>query len=148
MSATNYILGNEFFVYDSSSNPIAYATTATLTTTAETISTANKQSGVWNSAMSGQISWNVSTSCLYTDAQGYDSMFNKMVDREPISIKFGRCISLGTAATDISTALDASKGYYEGTAYITNIELSAGNNEVASYSVEFTGNGRLEHKNS
>jgi hypothetical protein len=46
MPAAQYLLGNEFFVYDSSANPIAYATECTLSVSADTISTSNKQSGV------------------------------------------------------------------------------------------------------
>ena len=46
MPAPTYLLGNQFFVYDSSANPIAYATECTLSVSADTIDTTNKQSGV------------------------------------------------------------------------------------------------------
>jgi hypothetical protein len=71
-----------------------------------------------------------------------------MVGREPINFKFGQITSLGDATTDISTALDKSKGYYEGVGYITSLELSAGSGEVASYSIQVNGNGSLLYKNS
>lgn len=55
MPDATYILGNELFVYDGS-DPIAYATDCTLTVSSDTIDTSNKQSGVWGSALPGQIS--------------------------------------------------------------------------------------------
>lgn len=71
-----------------------------------------------------------------------------MVGRTAINFKFGQITSLGDATTDISTALKKSAGYYEGTGYITSLELSAGNNEVASYSIQINGNGSLQYKTS
>lgn len=149
MSQPTYVLGNEFFVYDASSNAIAYATDCTLSVSAETIDTSNKQSGVWASAIAGQMSWTVSTSALYTSEAKYDELFTAMTTRTPITIKFGRITSLvDTSTGEIDTTLNTSAGYYEGQAYINSLELSAGNNEVASYTAEFTGNGKLEHKNA
>lgn len=146
MPAAQYLLGNEFFVYDSSANPIAYATECTLSVSADTISTSNKQSGVWASALPGQISWSINTSALYTSEAKYNDLFAKMVGREAINFKFGQITSLGDASTDIDTSLNKSKGYYEGVGYITSLELSAGNNEVASYSISINGNGSLLYK--
>lgn len=149
MSTPTYVLGNEFFVYDASSNAIAYATDCNLSVSADTIDTSNKQSGIWASAMAGQISWNVSTSALYTSEAKYDELFSAMTTRTPMTIKFGRITSLVDASTgEPNTTLKVSAGYYEGEAYITSLELNAGNNEVASYTAEFTGNGKLQRKTS
>lgn len=42
---TNYILGNQFLVYDSSSNALAFSTECTLTVSSDTIDCANKNLG-------------------------------------------------------------------------------------------------------
>ena len=81
--------------------------------------------------MPGTISWTMSTSALFTDANNYDALFKKMTARQPVEFKFGY-VTLNTA-----------KSYYSGTGYITSLELSAGNNEVASFSIEISGNGKL-----
>lgn len=44
MASTNYILGNELFVYDGT-EPIAYATDATLSVSSDTIDCQNKNVG-------------------------------------------------------------------------------------------------------
>lgn len=91
------------------------------------------------------MSWTISTSCLYTTDAKYNDLFNQLVSHQAISFKFGQCKSLGDATNDASTAMDATKGYYEGTGYINSLELSASNNEVASYAIEITGNGPLTY---
>ena len=148
-----YYLGNELFVYTADSSngtatPFAYSTECTLSISANQIDTSNKQSGVWASALPGQLSWSVSTSALYTSANNYSSMFEKFAARTPIYVSFGEVTDLGDASTGMNTALLKSAGYYTGTAYITSLELNAGNGEVASFSVEFTGEGQLLYKTS
>ena len=148
-----YYLGNELFVYTSDSSngtatPFAYSTECTLSISANQIDTSNKQSGVWASAMAGQLSWSVSTSALYTDQNNYHTMFEKFASRTPIYVSFGEVTSLGTDSSAMNTALNKSAGYYTGTAFITSLELNAGNGEVASFSVEFTGEGQLLYKTS
>lgn len=131
-----YYLGNEFFVYDGN-DAIGYATECALNINAETIDCSNKQSGIWASALPGQLSWTMSTSALYTTDAGYAELFDKFTQRQAVPVKFGTRIS------DSSTGLDTAATYFSGNAYITSLELSAGNNEVATYSVEFTGEGAL-----
>lgn len=148
-----YYLGNELFVYTSDSSagtatPFAYSTECTLSLSADQIDTSNKQSGVWASALPGQISWSISTSALYTSSNNYSSMFEKFAARTPIYVSFGEVTTMGDATTPMNTALLKSAGYYSGTAYITSLELNAGNGEVASFSVEFTGEGQLLYKTS
>lgn len=140
-----YYLGSEFFVYDgstASATPFAYATECALSLSANQIDTSNKQSGYWASALPGQISWNVSTSALYTNKNNYSTIFDKFTLRQPITVTFGLAKGPDSSGNfDASLNMDGER--YIGTAYITSLELSAGNNEVASFSVEFTGEGQL-----
>lgn len=152
MAQENFVLGNEFFVFDGSTGvPLAYATECSLSISADTIETSNKMSGTWASALPGQNSWTVSTSALYAadSSWGYNQMFQSMSQRRPYKIKFGRVKNYNTIPDYTNPAnytLDASAGYYEGDAYLTSLELSAGNGEVASMSAEFTGNGQIQYK--
>lgn len=150
-----FVLGNELFLFDASSNkPFAYATECSLSLSSEQISTANKMSGNWTTALPGILSWNMSISALYTADEGnigYKNLYDSMANRETFLVKFGIVDDYNdiTDYTDPDEyTLDSSAGYFEGYAYIGNLELSAGNGEVASYSVELIGNGKLEHKTS
>ena len=93
--------------------------------------------------MPGTISWTMSTSALFTDANNYDALFKKMTARQPVEFKFGYVTSLGDSTTEADLTLNTAKSYYSGTGYITSLELTAGNNEVASFSIEISGNGKL-----
>lgn len=147
-----FLLGNNFFVFDSSTGePLAYSTECSLSVSADAISKSNKMSGVWASNLPGQLSWEISTSALYSAAAswGYDQMFNAMKTRTPYTIRFGKVEDYDqiTDYTDPDNyTLDAGAGYYQGQAYITSLELNAGNNEIASFSITLTGDGALEYK--
>lgn len=145
MAASQYLLGENFFVYtgDTNEKPLAYSTECTLSISGDTIDVSSKNDGVFAAALPGQFSWTISTSALYTTEAQYDTLYESMLRREPLKITFGRVTSLGNATTDINTALDKTKTYFEGLAFITSLELNAGNGECASYSIEFQGNGRL-----
>ena len=140
-----YYLGSEFFVYDGSggsATPFAYATECTLSLSANQIDTSNKQSGYWASALPGQISWNISTSALYTNQNNFGTIYDKFTQRQPINVTFGIAQGMDSSG-NFNPALDSTATHYTGTAYITSLELNAGNSEVASFSVEFTGEGQL-----
>lgn len=140
-----YFIGNELFVYMSAaengvgSAPLAYATECTLSISAAQIDTSNKQSGTWASALPGQLSWSVSASALYTSANNFHTIFETYRTRTKLYVAFGEITSLASENFDLDTA----KTHYEGWAYITSMELNAGNGEVASFSIELTGEGEL-----
>lgn len=150
---SKYYLGNEFFVYvkDASSNdkPFAYSTECTLSISANQIDTSNKQSGIWASALPGQLSWNISTGALYTTANNYSEIFDMMTTRKAVTVTFGQVTNVNEisspidASANAAIALATGEKHYTGTAYITSLELNAGNNEVASFTCEFTGEGEL-----
>lgn len=138
------IRGDEFFLYvQTSSNtykPVAYATSASISISQETLDCSNKMSGVWSNALAGKLSWTVSSSALmsYKDT-GYSYFYDKMVARTPFLIKFGQVTDL--SAEDFDP--DDTKTYYTGQAYLTSLNLSSDNGSVASFDVEFQGDGAL-----
>lgn len=113
MAASQYLLGENFFVYtgDTNEKPIAYSTDCTLTISGDTIDVSSKNDGVFAAALPGQFSWTISTSALYTTEAQYDTLYESMLRREPLKITFGRVTSLGNATTEINTALDKTKTY-------------------------------------
>lgn len=152
MSNVKYFIGNELFLYiadaSGNTNPIAYATECSLSINANQIDTSNKQSGVWASALPGQLSWSASASAIYTSEANYSTLFDYFKQRKALTIKFG-CVQ-GLDPTDASTytKLDTTHLHYTGTAYITSMELQAGNGEVATFSCELTGEGALAEEGS
>jgi len=149
---STYYLGSEFFVYINDASygagdaPVGYATECTLSMSANQIDTSNKTSGIWASAMPGQISWSVSTSALYTTAGNYASIFGLFKDRKKVKVVFATCQGGYDSSNNYITTIEngsAGSIKMEGDAYITSLELNAGNSEVASFSIEFTGEGIL-----
>ena len=148
MATPKYFIGNELFVYtDSSANPVAYATECSLSINANQIDTSNKQSGIWASAIAGQLSWSISASAIYTSDANYHDLYSKMISRNPVTVTIGCVQSLNSDASTY-TKLDSSHYNYSGNAFITSMELQAGNGQVASFSVEFTGEGKLTESGS
>ena len=140
----NLIRGDEFFLYVQTSGntyaPVAYATSASISISQETLDCSNKMSGVWSNALAGKLSWTVSTSALMSYKNtGYSYFYDKMVARTPFLIKFGQVTDLSAEDFDA----DDTKTYYTGQAYLTSLNLSSDNGSVASFDVEFQGDGAL-----
>jgi hypothetical protein len=143
-SRENLILGDELLVYamvGSDWIPVGFSTSCSLNITAETIDTSNKFSGVWSSALPGKISWSISTESLMSYAEtGYQYFFEKLTNREAFTLRFGQVKS----AEEQDFDLNENKTYYSGKAYCTQCNLSADNGGIASMSIEFVGEGKLE----
>lgn len=137
--ANTFIRGNELYVY-MGGEAVGYATTSSLEITSDTIDTSNKQSGVWASGISGQISWTVSTDALIVKAtdgsNSHTAIFDAMVAQDPVEIEFGYGVGSGEEVTK-------GQGWYKGKAYITSCSISADNGSVASMSISFQGEGAL-----
>lgn len=143
---------------------IGYATSHSLSISADTKETSTKDSGgKWQTSEVGIISWTASSENLYAnDAQGfgYSDLFDIMVSRTPIDAVFGvegnsknleadkkDNVPTGGWTIDPRTAdTDGVKRFprYEGKVIITSIELNAPNGEDASFTVQFQGTGALK----
>lgn len=133
---------------------IALATSHTLTISADTKETSSKDSGgKWQTSEVGILSWTMKSENLFsaegTAGETYDTLFQKMIARQPVTLVF----ALEGSSTDIeSNKLDAvpTAGWtadsdfgYTGQAIITNLETSAPNGENATFTIDFTGVGSL-----
>lgn len=159
-----FILGDEFFVYVNTGTeesavwtPIAYTTTCTLNISGDTIDCGNHFSGYWQQALAGKLSWNISSENLYSlnngtdeSATGFEYFFDAMSAHKEFKVRFGFSAGAENAEmlddSDESFALDTTKSYYEGKAFISSLSLNADTNTVASMTAEFTGNGKLTKK--
>lgn len=133
---------------------IGYATSHSLSISADTKETSTKDSGgKWQTSEVGIISWTASSENLYAnEAQGmtYSGLFDAMVARTPIDAVF----TLKDNSTNLETGKSdevptggwtpkANSGY-QGKVIITSIELNASNGEAASFTVQFQGTGELK----
>ena len=132
---------------------IGFATSHTLSISADTKETSSKDSGgKWQTSEVGVLSWSAQSENLCADEVsgiGYDELFDYMIARKPIEGVF--------ALEGNSTNLDENKldkaptsGWtpktgngYKGKMIITSLEKNAPNGENATFTVQFTGTGAL-----
>lgn len=145
----NIIKGAELMLFKDGKS-LAYATSHTLNITGNTIDISSKDHGAFSASEVGSISWEITSENLFTDGD-YDALFSTMVNRTPITVVFGHAKDYnvnGLAADQDNWVPDDTKDskYYEGTAVITSLNLTANNGENATYSVTLTGNSALQQK--
>ena len=161
------IKGDDLMLFnDETGKSYAFATAHTLTITADTADTSSKDHGVWTGNEVAKISWEITSENLYT-SEGFDSLFDKMINREAIPVAFG----LKQKGKADSTVVDedysnwtpdygatvpekgnpeapstdtTTKDMYRGKAYITSLTANANTGENATYSVTLTGTGSIK----
>lgn len=127
------------------SEVLAYATSCELQIDAETIDTTSKLSCRWNSVRQGNASYTVNADALYAlqskmaamSAYTVDDLFECLVNGKNIGWYMGQ----NSAECGATPVLDQTRPYYYGTAAITSLSITGGNNEVCSSSITLTGNG-------
>lgn len=163
--AQQIIKGDDLMVFDSVGKSIAYATSHTLTISADAVDVSTKDHGIWKGSEVNKINWSISSENLYTD-NAYDALFDAMLTRQPVKVWFGKKVQTDadktvvnddypfytggmkagaiddTQGEEIPAADIANSGYY-GLAFITNLTANANTGENATFSVEFTGTGKI-----
>lgn len=92
MDAKKIIKGDDLMLFVESGNAfksIAYATSHTLTLTAETQDINSKDHGLYGATSVNKISWEIQSENLFT-TEDYDMLFDMMIAREPINVYFRR----------------------------------------------------------
>lgn len=136
----------------SSAKVLAYATSCSVQIDSESIDTSSKFSCKWNSVMGGRASYTIQADALYCQASSvdqngavsFDVLMELMVAGNPVNWVIGQEAAFSGSCEDNPHTLDTSKPYYHGSASITSLSLSAGNNEIASSSISMAGNGPIE----
>ncbi len=129
---------------------IAYATSHTLTMTAETQDINTKDHGEWGSTTVNKIQWSISTENLYTD-EDFDTLFDLMVAKQKIKVVFGKkaeAASVVVADGDAANYTPANGDYAhrnahmkEGYVLITSLTANTPSGDNATFTAEFQGVG-------
>lgn len=125
----NEINGSDLFMW-ADDVLVANATSHTLSYKMATRDTSNKDSGTFNTRDVAR--FDVSGSCdgLVVYAGGYKTLIDKMRLRAPVKMDFGQKASG-------ATTLDTAVWYASGNFVITGLDLSAGDQENATYTCTF-----------
>lgn len=142
--ANNIIKGDDLMLFDAQGKSLAFATSHTLSISADAVDTSSKDHGVWGANEVNKITWEITSENLYTEA-AYDDLVGKMLAREAITVFFGTKKENDpdkTVADGDYTNWTGAKGY-TGKAFITSLSANANTGENATYSATFTGTGKL-----
>lgn len=138
--------GDQIQLFINNNAPV-WATSHTLTLTGNTVDIATKDHGSWGASEIGNLTWELTAECLYSDGD-YDDMFDRMVAKTKLMIQFAQVANYdpnGLVSTGGSVQAwtpdvqSAKKGY----AVVTSLTANANTGENATYSITFTGAGPL-----
>ena len=138
--ANEIINGSDLMVFVDNKS-IALATSHSLSISAETVDTSNKDvgGGDWSSSTVKKMSWECSTENLYSK-DAYKQLYDAMVKKTPVDIVFD--LKEGTELQTGWTPATGGTGY-TGKAIITSLEANAPDGDNATFSATFTGVGAL-----
>ena len=137
------IKGDELMLFKNDQS-LAFATAHTLTISGSTIDISSKDHGYWGASEIGNITWEITSENLYTDAD-YDALFSAMINKEKVTVKFGHASSYDVNGLgELSYWSPASTGLYTGEAFITSLTANANTGENATFSVTLSGAGALK----
>lgn len=140
------IKGDDLMLFDADGHSIAYATSHTFTLNGDTTDTSSKDHGIYGSSEVNKITWEITSENLFTD-DAYDTLFDSMMSREPITVFFGHKTENDPSKTvadgDYEYWTKTTVGCYTGKAYITSLVANANTGENATFSITLTGNGKV-----
>jgi predicted secreted protein len=128
--------------------PIAFATSASLSISTDTIDVTSKDSGTFKSYRAGMLDWEMSTENLYTYAltgtgnvAQVDALIAAQLAQTVVGVKFAQ-----KSGTTPEWTVSATPKNFNGKAIITKFEVKAGSNsEVVSYSITLKGTDALAY---
>ena len=155
--AKKIIKGDDLMVFDGDKHSIAYATQHTLSLTADSSEINTKDHGIYGGTVVNKINWEITSENLFTSS-AFDDLFAMMMSRQPVTLYWGLKTQTDVSKTvvngdyqywtayspinpQISTSVNG-KGY-SGQAYVTSLTTNANTGENATFSVTFTGSGKI-----
>lgn len=138
------IKGDDLMLFDEVGKSLAFATSHTLSISADAVDTSSKDHGIWKANEVNKINWELTSENLYTN-DAYDTLMEKMIARQPITVYFGTKKETDadkTVADGDYTNWTGASGY-TGKVLITSLSVNANTGENATYSATFTGTGKL-----
>jgi len=145
MDTTKIVKGDDLMLFDSNKKSIAFATSHTLTLTAEVAEIQCKDSGIWKTAKVTKLGWEITSDNLYCE-QDYNVLLNLWKAGTPIQVYFGTKSSTSTDGINSPTVawIASNSGLMGGKAIITNITVNAASGDNATYSITLQGVGEYE----
>ena len=142
--ANEIINGSDLMVFMGGKS-IAYATSHSLTISAETNDVTSKDSGNgdWSSATVKKFSWECSTENLYSK-EAYSQLYTAMIAKNPVTLVID--LKEGETLPEQGWLPVTSGTGYNGSAIITSLEMSAPDGDNATFSATFTGTGALTQR--
>ena len=127
-------------------NSIAFATSHSLSLSAETVETSSKDNGgKWTSKSVRKLSWNTNTENLYsTEGEGtvFSELFNLWTAGTEIDVIFALSSDSSESVPEEGWT-PSTTGQYKGKVVITSLELNAPNGDNATFSASFEGVGAI-----
>lgn len=141
---TGVIEGQDLLLYVNST-AVAHSQTCTMSPTVEVRDRLSKDTGKYKGKVAGLIDWEVSADALAAyDGHSFSTLYALMIARTALTIKFAGRAAVGTS--DNWKAEQVGDKYFQGSAIITAMPLSAPNNADATFSITLAGTGLLELK--
>jgi hypothetical protein len=148
--ASGETMSDEIVANTGKTKVIAYATSCSFEISSDSIDVTSKLSCRWNANVQGNASYTISSDALYclqaaasaNGAYTVDDLFEAMCEGD--NVGWVMAVDLATAQNQCGTILgpDTSGICYYGEGAITSLSITAGNNEIASSSIQITGSGR------
>jgi TP901-1 family phage major tail protein len=134
------IQGGELLIYVGG-EAVAAATSSSLDATRDMIDVSNKDTGDMREIVAGRGEWSMSSDNIVDFAvesgyTGYVALFDAWKNSTEVTVK----MALKTA--------ESGDPYFEGSAFVSAIPLTAPDNDSATFSATFEGNGDLERKST
>lgn len=123
---------------------LAHATSHSLSYSMQTRETSDKASGKAKTIAPGRTSFTGSADGLVTYVAGcdYHTLLGFIKARTPLKVASAQ--DDGSGDPDDSTVTSANTAYWTGDIYLTNLDITAGDEENTTYSVSFEGDGDLD----
>lgn len=141
--------GDDIMLFDDKGKSLAFGKSHTLAIGVETQEVSTKDHGIYGSKKATKVNWSISAEHMYSEG-AYDTLFDKMVALEPITVYFGKKKSEAADKTVADGDLDAWKPntptqstLRTGQVIITKLDLQAQSGDNATFSVEFEGVGKI-----
>ena len=141
--------GDDIMLFDDKGKSLAFGKSHTLTIGVETQEVSTKDHGIYGSKKATKVTWSISAEHMFSEG-AYDTLFDKMVALEPITVYFGKKKSEAADKTVADGDLDAWKPntptqstLRTGQVIITKLDLQAQSGDNATFSVEFEGVGKI-----
>ena len=126
------------------SNPLAFATTATLEVTTEEIDISNKMMGDWSGSLPGRKSYTISSEAK-EDALSYGTLLDKQINSQTLSFQFGEGKAEDADNFGGTFELDTTKDNFSGEVMITSLSLTSEQGNIARVTISLRGIGGLKH---